>query len=196
MNNREHITGVVLAGGKSTRMGQDKALLTLNGKPFIKHVASALQAVFAEVIVSANSTDYEFLGLPVVKDVYENCGPLGGIHAALTAAKTESVFIASCDMPLLTPAVIRFIIEKPFNGDVLVASTRDYVQPLCGLYARSCLPTLESHLKGRTLSVSGFLCSLRSSCVDVDEHRSALVNINSEDDYSHLLGVFAAKTAG
>jgi len=192
---RSDITGVVLAGGKSSRMGCEKALLTLDGDTFLARVIRTLQEIFESVIVIVDRPDrFPPLDVPVYADIFKNCGPLGGIHVALTVAKTNTLFVASCDIPLLTPAVISSIIKNPLQGDVVVASTFGHVQPLCGCYARSCLPALESHLKEGNLSVNEFLRSVRSSRITVDGQREALTNINSRDDYASLIEASGTKT--
>jgi molybdopterin-guanine dinucleotide biosynthesis protein A len=192
---RSEITGVVLAGGKSSRMGCEKALLTLDGDTFLVRVIRTLQDIFESVIVVVDRPGrFHPLNVPIYVDIFKDCGPLGGIHTALTVAKTNTVFVASCDTPLLTPAVIFSIIKNPLQGDVVIASTFDHVQPLCGCYARSCLPTLESRLKEGNLSVKEFLQSVQSSSIAVDGHTEALMNINSQDNYKALIEAFGSQT--
>jgi molybdopterin-guanine dinucleotide biosynthesis protein A len=147
MKKRTDITGAVLAGGKSTRMGRDKALLDLQGRAFIQRIAETLQEVFQRVIViSDRGQGYRFLGLPIHGDVLKNCGPLAGIHAALKYSSTDTVFIVSCDLPFLTPAIVKQVVESRTHHDVTLLATTNNVQPLCGLYERRCLPLVEKHL--------------------------------------------------
>jgi molybdopterin-guanine dinucleotide biosynthesis protein A len=186
---------VVLAGGKSARMGCEKALLTLDADTFLVRIIRTLQDIFESVAVVVDRPDrFSSLDIPIYVDIFKNCGPLGGIHAALTMANTSTVFLAPCDMPLLTTAVISSIIKSPFRGDAVVASTFDHVQPLCGCYARSCLPVLESRLKEGNLSVNEFLRSVRTFSITVDGHSEALININSPHDYKSLIKASGTKT--
>ena len=185
---RTDITGAVLAGGKSSRMGRDKALLKLDRRTSIERVVRTLEEVFESVvIISDRGTRYGFLGVPVYPDIFKHCGPLGGIHTALTIAKTSAVFFASCDLVFLTSHVVLSIIDEPLRGDAVLASTESGIQPLCGLYSRRCLQPLEEHLTSRQLSVFGFLHGVSTSTIDVSENGLALTNINTPDEYTTAL---------
>jgi len=193
MNKRTDITGAVLAGGKSSRMGRDKALLVLDGVPFIEHIARTLQQVLARVmIVSDHGEDYRFLGLPIYADIYKNCGPLAGVHSALTHSTTDSLFIVSCDLPMLTPAIVRYVVDLKKHGDVTLLSTENNLQPLCGLYKRHCLPVVEKHLKQAQYSVLRCLQEMRtvipsSSLATANSSHPPLMNVNTPYDYEVCL---------
>lgn len=183
----DEITGVVLAGGKSTRMGQDKALLMLNGKPFIQHIAEALRTVFEEVIVSANTTEHDFLGLSVVKDVYENCGPLGGIHAALGSVKTPYVFTVPCDTPLLVPAMVETLLAEAMPDLITIASTADRFQPLVGVYPKGCRSAMSDFLVSGQRKVKDFLDTATYRTVRLEAWAERLQNINEAGQYRGLM---------
>ena len=187
------ITGVILAGGKSSRMGKDKALLDFNGKPFIQHIAEALQQVFSKIIIiSDHGEDYRFLGLPIYEDIFKDCGPLGGIHAAFTRTWAKRIFIISCDLPLLSAETVRWIIETSCRGDVIVVQSGQYIQPLCGMYSRRCHTLLEKHLKLGQHSVLRFLEDVQMVAILPDLSSApnvprVLTNVNTPDDYSRLV---------
>ena len=181
------VTGVVLAGGKSIRMREDKALLMLNEKSLIQHVAEALQAVFAEVIVSANKADYDFLGLPVARDVYPECGSLGGIHAALGSAKTPYIFTAPCDTPLLIPAIVETLLAEAVSDLITIASTADRLQPLVGVYPMGCRSDLDEFLACGQRRVKDFLAASPYRAVRLDAWAERLENINEVDQYRELV---------
>jgi len=183
----DEITGVVLAGGNSIRMGQDKALLMLNGKPLIQHVAEALQAVFVEVIVSANTADYDFLGLPVIGDVYPECGPLGGIHSVLGSLKTPYIFTAPCDTPLLTPTTVETLLAGAVPDLITIASTADRLQPLVGVYPVGCHSGLDEFLACGQRKVMDFLAAKPYHTVRLDAWAERLENINEVDQYRGLI---------
>ncbi len=190
---RSDITGAILAGGKSSRMGWDKGLLDLDGMPFIEHIARTLQQVFARVmIVSDNGEGYRFLGLPIHADIYKNCGPLAGVHSGLTHSTTDSVFIVSCDLPVLTPAIVRYVVDLKKHDDVTLLSTENNLQPLCGLYKRHCLPVIEQHLKHGQYSVLRCLQEmhtviLSSSLATASSSHLPLMNVNTPYDYEICL---------
>jgi molybdenum cofactor guanylyltransferase len=181
------VTGVVLAGGMSTRMGRDKALLMLEGKPFIQHVAEALQEVFPEVLISANTSAYDFLGLPIVNDLHRDCGPLGGMHAALAAVKSPYIFVAPCDIPRLHPAIIATLLSGGKWHMVAIASTVDGLQPMVGIYPAACHGALDAFLASGQRRVRDFLKSVPCFHVRVECRDSRLDNINSVDLYRRLL---------
>jgi molybdenum cofactor guanylyltransferase len=183
----DEITGVVLAGGKSTRMGQDKALLMLNGKHFIRHVAEVLQAVFPEVIVSSNTAVYDFLALPVARDVYPECGPLGGIHAALGSVKTPYIFTAPCDTPLLIPAIVERLLAEAMPDLITIASTADRFQPLVGVYPKGCRSAMSDFLVSGERKVKDFLDTATYRTVRLEAWAERLQNINEVDQYRGLM---------
>ncbi len=182
------ITGAILAGGQSTRMGQDKALLTLNGKSFIQRIAEELQKIFTDVIVISDFAGcYDFLHLPVYGDIYKNCGPLSGIHSALVNSNSKSVFVASVDLPLASCVLMKYIIDRSHAEDTTLFFVDDRIQPLFGLYNRTCLPILINHLEEKQYSVQYFIKNIHSNILPASpEFIKLLFNINTRNDYSNL----------
>ena len=141
------ITGVLLAGGRSSRMGCDKALLQLGGDSMIKHAADLLRQVFGEVILIADdAAPYAFLQLPAYPDIHQKRGPLGGVHAALVHARAARIFVISCDMPLMKPFMIEHIIAAGASFAICVPRADGFLQHLCGLYDKSVTGILETIL--------------------------------------------------
>ena len=102
-----NITGIILSGGTSSRMGENKALLQLGKKKVIEHITDLMCSIFANVILITNTpNEYEFLNLPMYEDIFKVGGPLAGIHSGLVNSKTEENFILSCDMPLMRADII------------------------------------------------------------------------------------------
>jgi molybdopterin-guanine dinucleotide biosynthesis protein A len=174
-------------------MGSDKALLDLEGKPLIEHVAETLQSCVESVIIIANDADrFRFLGLPVFGDVFKDCGPLGGIHSALTNAKTESTFVSSCDIPLISPEAVQYIIDhQDRNVMVTVPMVSGRLQPLCGVYKSACLCTLADFIRQGGRSVQHFVKMLEGNVIPLDSelpffHPSIFENLNTVDDYVKL----------
>ncbi len=129
-------------------MGQNKALLPLNGVSLIEGVANTLQPLFDNiVIVTADSEISRAAHLPAIPDVYPDKGPLGGIHAALRHFQAP-VFCVACDLPFLNARAIRFLCEQLGNHDAAVPYIDKREQPLHAVYAASCLPIFESELRG------------------------------------------------
>jgi molybdopterin-guanine dinucleotide biosynthesis protein A len=167
-------TGVVLAGGRSTRLGQDKALLRLaGGQTLVGTAVATLHPLVAEVVVVAS--DGQRLGdLParIVPDVYPDGGALGGIYSGLLAAQHDHALVVACDMPFLSPALLRHLLALPRDYDVLLPRLAGgLLEPLHAIYSRACLDTIERQLAAKRYRVVGFLDRVRVRYVDEPELR-------------------------
>ena len=138
-----HTAGYVLVGGASSRMGKNKAFLTLGGRTLLEIVATAVREAAGSVALVGPPAVYESLGLPVIQDVHPGAGPLAGIEAALSSTEADWNLIVACDMPRVTrPALIRILDEAarhPEAACVLPVSGEDRVEPLCAAYHKRCL---------------------------------------------------------
>ena len=142
------ITGIILSGGKSKRMGTNKSLLKINDKAIIEYVADLMKNIFPDVILITNNPgDYRFLQLEMYEDIYKGHGPLSGIHSGLVNSATKKNFFISCDVPLMTEEMIRYIVEYPTDKLITIAQADGFIQQLVGLYNRDILVTVEDFLK-------------------------------------------------
>lgn len=138
------VTGIVLAGGKSSRLGQDKALIDAGGLPLIGRTVDRLRAVVDEVVlVTDRPGRLAFLGLRTVQDLYPGVGVLGGLHAALSAVRDGYGLVVGCDMPFLNPDLLRYMISLRCGYDVIMPRVDTYLEPLHALYSTRCLPEIE-----------------------------------------------------
>ncbi len=136
----------ILAGGQSSRMGTEKALLPIDNQPLIARIAQILQPIFAAVCVVTNQSEIAVAAeLPAISDRFENRGPLGGIHAALSHFQAPT-FVVACDMPFLNSPFIEFLAEN-FEGDALVPLGEGGFEPLHAIYNSSCTPIFENYLQ-------------------------------------------------
>jgi len=184
------VTGVIQAGGRSTRMGgSPKALMTLGGRRLIERVLAALSPVVDEVLVVTNTPAlYAFLGLPMVSDVLPDHGSLGGIYTGLRAATGEAALTVACDMPFLTPEVARLVVARAGEGDVVIPRVGAQFETMHALYAKSCLPPMEACLRAGQLRIVGFFDRVR--VVEIPEHEVArfgdpsviFMNVNTPED--------------
>jgi molybdopterin-guanine dinucleotide biosynthesis protein A len=142
------LSGFVLAGGKSTRMGQDKAAITLNGRTLLEHALAALREVCRNVAILGSHELYGTLA-PVYEDIFPGCGPLGGIHAALAGSQTQFNLIIAVDTPFLAPAFLSYLAERATAAGAVVTTPEinDYTQPLCTVYSLDFLPIAEQALR-------------------------------------------------
>lgn len=138
------ITGIILAGGKSTRMGNNKSLLKIGELTVIERVVDLIKPMFGKLILITNTPDeYSFLDLEMHQDVYKNAGPLAGIHSGLVHSTTEKNFIISCDMPLMTREVITFLLDYTTKRPITIAKADSFIQQLCGVYSKIVIPLAE-----------------------------------------------------
>lgn len=148
------ITGIILAGGKSTRMGVDKSLLKIGNQTIIERITKLMLELFSEVMIVANNFEsYFFLNIPIHTDIYKNVGPIAGIHAGLVNSNTEKNFVISCDIPLMTKETIQFIVEYPTQKQLVVTKADGFVQQLCGIYSKKVLPVIEKNIEDEGIEV-------------------------------------------
>ena len=196
------VTGVVQAGGQSTRMGgRPKALLELGGRRIIERVLDAMTAVVDDVLIVTNTPDlYGFLGLPMVPDAYPGHGSLGGIYTGLAAAGGDAAFTVACDMPFLHPEVIRLVVARAGEADVVIPRVGGQLETLHAVYGKSCLPAIEARLRAGRLKIVGFFDEVRVLEIDealVARHRApeiAFMNVNTPDELERARGLVARLT--
>jgi molybdopterin-guanine dinucleotide biosynthesis protein A len=142
------LSGFVLAGGKSTRMGQDKASVTLNGHTLLEHALAALREVCRDVAILGKRELYGSVG-PVYEDIFPGCGPLSGIHAALSSSKTQFNLIIAVDTPFLAPEFLSYLADKAIESGAIVTTPEidAYTQPLCTVYSLDFLTIAEQALR-------------------------------------------------
>jgi molybdopterin-guanine dinucleotide biosynthesis protein A len=187
------VTGVILAGGKSSRMGSNKALLPYRGGRFIEAIHRQLAGLFDEVLVVTNTPEqYDFLGCRMVPDIYRDMGALAGLHAGLTNSRTPHIFAVACDMPYLNDSLIRALVARRHQGDVIIPESNDGLEPLHALYCRSCLPAMETALNTGKRRLVSFFPEIRATIVPgdtirfVDPALDSFRNINTPADYFEL----------
>ena len=184
------MTGVILAGGKSSRFGSNKALAIIDSKPLVQHVADLMSSLFPECLLVTNTPkEYEFLSLPMTHDRYRNMGPLAGIHAALLQISTPRAFVVACDMPNLSPELIRHLCNiNQQEEDVIIPMLAKGPEPLFGIYHKKSLATIESFLKRQECQISKVLGDLQVRWVREQEIRAIIgdlaifKNINRPSD--------------
>ena len=183
-----HLTGIILAGGLSRRMGGiDKGLQLLRGKPMVQWVIERLAPQVDEVLVNANQNaeDYARLGQRVVPDAIGGfAGPLAGLHAGLTASSHELVVTVPCDSPYLPEDLVaRLRAALEANGaEVAVARTGEQSHPVFSLVRRSVLPHLERFLAGGGRKFDAWYATLAVVEVSFDDEADAFLNINTLEE--------------
>ncbi|MCK5820800.1 MAG: molybdenum cofactor guanylyltransferase [Bacteroidales bacterium] len=142
MISRNQITGIILAGGESSRMGQDKALVLWNGKTLLDWVKSAISPLCSQVLISSNSTPGLFPDDKLIADRFRNIGPIAGIESGLSHAGTAYCLIVSCDTPLLTTTLFEYLITNHGDFDISLAAHDGVNEPMIGIYNKSIHSTV------------------------------------------------------
>jgi molybdopterin-guanine dinucleotide biosynthesis protein A len=186
------VTGVVLAGGKSARMGKDKSLLLYNNKPLIKRVVEELQPIVDDLIIVSNTVKYGFLSVKEISDIFPKMGPLGGIHAGLKTSENEYCFVTACDIPFFSGDLAEFLLDQKRGFDVVIPQINEYLQPLYAVYSKACLPYIEECLKLNIKKITAFFPKVKIKYIDYNQIRKIIepekvfLNINTPKDYENL----------
>ncbi|MCL4487554.1 MAG: molybdenum cofactor guanylyltransferase [Chloroflexi bacterium] len=214
------VTGLIMAGGQSRRMGRDKAWIDFQGKALVEHVLDHVRPLCSEVYIVANdAAAFESLGVPVVPDIFPGKGPLGGVYSGMLVAREQHCLAVACDMPFLNPALVRFLISLAPDYDVVIPRAKDPsgrtphppskdrmaaapdarfrrlpiakqsdLHPMHAIYSKSCIPSIQSHLKEGDLRLIAFFQELRVRIVEqaevdrYDPTHLSFFNVNSPDD--------------
>lgn len=185
---KNKITGIVLAGGKSRRMGTEKGLLKFGGKHLIEHAIAMLEKVCGHIIISENSDTYDFLGYTVYADIIPNSGPMGGIYTGLMNSETDLNLVLSCDMPFISEELLNCLINNSEGFDVAVPWHGDRkFEPMCALYNKSSLPVLKKFIEDKNYRIPDAYLKLKTNkllmSAELEFYKSHLFdNLNSKED--------------
>ncbi len=171
-------TGVILAGGKSRRMGVDKAFLNIGREKMIRRVAGELRKIFKEILICGGTEEIGVqLGYKVVADIIKGGGPLSGIHAALQHMSYQRCLVVACDMPFVNAAMAQYLVKQAEGYDVAVPRHGIHLQPLFAVYDRDCLPAVEKSLKAFKYKIADLYQLVRVNYVR-EENLRALADID------------------
>ena len=192
MSNKNNITGIILAGGKSTRMGSDKGFVTYQNKPFIQHIIDALLPLVNEIIIVSNNPHYDVFKLKRVDDIIKDAGPLAGIYTGLCHSKTEKNIILSCDIPVINQDVLKqLILQNNEEIDVVQVESQGKTMPLIALYNKRCVSTCLSLLELGERRLRFLIKQLKSKTIVLDNTlEKYTANINSQSDLKQLNNEF------
>jgi len=183
------VSGVVLAGGQSRRLGTNKAFVKIGGVDLIARVIGQLRQVSDDILVVANAQEeYRGLGVAVVGDVWPGKGSLGGIYSGLRAARYSRALVVACDMPFLDVRLLRFMILLSQDYDVVIPNLQGLFEPLHAVYSKACLQPMEELLRAGDLRIIDFMGQVRVRHVGqaeveiFDAQRLSLFNVNTPED--------------
>jgi len=183
------ITGVILAGGKSSRFGSNKALVEINGSRLIDRVASVLGSIFKRlVLITNNPKDYSYLKLPIYEDLIPGLGPIGGIYTGLKNIHDETGFFIACDMPFINENLIRHIVAVRDDFDAVVPKIDWRMEPLHALYTKRCLPVIKELIASGVYQTAKAFYNLSVRYLNEEEirahdpHLRSFLNVNLPEE--------------
>jgi len=190
-------TGIILAGGKNSRMGANKAFLEIDGTRLIDKTINIYRGIFPEIIIVTNDplAYVEFTDATIVTDIYKGKGPLGGIYTGLFYSKNNYAFVSACDMPYLNKDFIDYLTEQTGKDDVIVPELHERYQPLHAIYSRNCLPSIKRLLLMDKLKITGFYRGMRVKTIGenqispFDNNGRLFQNLNTPEDVEQLVKI-------
>ncbi|MBM3934770.1 MAG: molybdenum cofactor guanylyltransferase [SAR202 cluster bacterium] len=203
MASKVNISGIVLAGGMSRRLGRNKALEPIGGEPLITRVIGRLSRVTDEIVVNVNDAERAaVLPLPkttkVAVDIYPDSGSLGGIYTGLSAASGDWGIVVACDMPFLNLELFRRMVGLREGYDAVVPVLDGRPEPTHAVYSKRCLHFIEAKLKSNDLKIAKFFDGVRvryvaqSEVEQIDPERLSFFNVNTQEDLDRAVALAAA----
>ena len=191
---KAQVTGIILAGGKNSRMGTNKAFLKINQNRLIDKTLEIYRRLFAEIIIVTNDplSYLDFTDAALVTDIYIGKGPLGGIYTGLFYAKNPFVFVSACDMPFLNRDFIQYLVDQTGRHDVIVPELSEGYQPLHAIYSRNCLPSIKRLLLMDKLKITGFYRDMRVLAIGTEQIQPfnpdgrLFHNLNTPEDFAQV----------
>lgn len=183
------ISVAVLAGGKSRRLGQNKAFVQLGRRLVVERVLDVVTTLSNDVlIVTDDLVNYRGLGQRLVTDAYPGCASLGGIYSGLWAARHEQMLVVGCDMPFLNVALLEYMVALSGHHDVVMPSYDSYIEPLHAIYHKRCLPVMARLIQAGNLRIAEVFDAVTPRLVTAreldifDPHKLSFFNINTPQD--------------
>jgi len=182
------VTGIILAGGKSSRMGADKGLLQLCGKPLIHYAIQALSGLCNTIIISSSSDAYQSFGYKTVADEIPGIGPMGGIYSALKQSKTENNLVLSCDLPFVSEKLMSYILNNAIGYQVAVPwQGNQHYEPLCSYYNLSVLNQMTAFIQKENYKLPDLFEEININKLTINNklefyNENLFINVNSKHD--------------
>jgi len=185
------ISGIILAGGKSSRFGRDKCKAIYNQKELIKYSIEAIKPFVHEIIISSNNNNLEYLGYKIIKDDFQNCGPIGGLYSCLKASETEKNLVIPCDMPFVSSDLFKYLLENSENYEAVVPIFNNKIEPLTAVFSQKILQKIESQINNKIYKILSLLNSIKTNFITLDEKLhfyspKMFLNVNYLEDLDNL----------
>jgi molybdenum cofactor guanylyltransferase len=188
----EPITGIVLAGGRSRRMGSDKAVMVLNGKPMLQYSIDAIRPFCDKLVISSNKDSYDFTSCEIWPDLVPGEAAMVGIYSCLKRSETDFNIVLSCDMPLVSKALFEYMLQRVAEAEIILpVHGNNQMEPLCAIYKRSLLPRFEHAIASEEFGLHDFIRAGSYLPVRINEalpfyNHSMFSNINTLEEFEKL----------
>lgn len=182
-----NIGAIILAGGKSSRMGSDKGLLLLNGKPMVAYVIDTIKQITDDIIIISDQTAYKVFGVPVYEDLIKEAGPLAGIYAGLTYSKHNKNIVVSCDVPFVSEKLLQYLINCCKNYDVTIPIKNNKTHQVIGIYDKKCITVFKKELDNNQRKMKLALEKINLNVVDTNQFdKKEFTNINTPAELKEI----------
>ena len=186
---KHDITGIILSGGKSTRMGENKAFIEIGGIPILKRIHTLFEKLFNEIIIVTNDKDL-FANFParIYSDLFPNHGVLAGLYTGLFFSSFHHSFCVACDMPFLKESMIDYLLQEMGDYDVIVPRTDEGPEPLHAVYSKNCLDPIKKVIEEGRYSILDFYPMVRvktigpQELISVDPSMESFINVNTPEE--------------
>jgi molybdopterin-guanine dinucleotide biosynthesis protein A len=189
LESKKEITGVILSGGKSIRMGKNKAFIQVEGVPIIKRIHNLFRELFREVIIVTNDRDlFSDFDSKIYSDLIPGKGALGGLYTGIFFSSFYHSFCVACDMPFIKKALVQYLIENMDNRDVIVPRTKDGLQPLHAIYSKNCIDPIRKSIDEGKSKIIDIYDQVNVKIVDeedflcFDPGRESFINVNTPEE--------------
>ncbi|MGQ9510288.1 MAG: molybdenum cofactor guanylyltransferase [Thermodesulfobacteriota bacterium] len=195
MNSPKNLTGIILSGGRSLRMGKNKAFIEIEGIPMIERTLNLFEKIFNEILIITNDKDHfhHLNKAKIYNDLIPFQGALGGLYTGLYYSTFEYSFCVGCDMPFLKEPLIKFLIKKIIDEDIIVPKTKDGLEPLHAIYSKRCLKAIKEIMDSGKTRIIDVYPLVKVKIVEEDEfialdpERKSFLNINTPEDLNRII---------
>jgi molybdopterin-guanine dinucleotide biosynthesis protein A len=192
---KKQITAIILAGGKSSRMGKNKAMLKLGNKTLIETICDTVKPKVKNIIIITNTPqEYEFLNYPKFKDVRKKSCPLVGIYTGLLKSETFLNLVIACDLPFISSNFVEFLTENGTDHDVFAIEDEKGIEPLCAIYSKNCIPFIEKSLNDGEFRVTDFYKNVNAKIVKFESKENfynskIFFNVNTPEEFEKAVKI-------
>ncbi len=179
------INGIILAGGKSSRMGEDKALLKLAGKTLTQHVYESMKPFINECLIISNNPDVQLENCRTIPDIIKDTGAIGGIYTGLKNSNAKYNLVISCDTPFIEPAILSELIDNKEDNEIIITKYLTQIHPLIGLYSKDILNEIELQIAKKNYKLFNLIKQCKTKILSAKpEYSHSFLNMNTPEDYA------------